>query len=125
MAGVLGAPSLTRQDAIMGVGRTQRFAVRWRRSTNLDGSDPQVFDMAGYAGRLTIMSTHGELWLSKRVSFDDEQGLVAAEILPTDTENQDWKSRTVGEWAITVTAPSGEVTVLVSGVMRLVQNGAV
>lgn len=123
MTGVLGKPYLARQDAALGIGRTQFLGVRWRRTTNADGSNPQVFDLSGYTGVLRITSESGELWLERPLTFDSTTGVVAAEFNPEHTDGPLWFSRSVGKWAMVVTSPEGNVTVLVAGVMRIIQEG--
>ena len=123
MTGVLGRPALARQDVAIGVRRTQRLGARWRRSSNPDGSAPEVFDFTGYSGELRITSNDGDEWLTKALEFDSTTGIVAAEITPEDTEGAAWLARSTGRWSLVATSPEGEVTVLVAGVMRIIQEG--
>lgn len=123
MTGVLGRPALARQDAAIGVRRTQRLGARWRRSSNPDGSAPEVFDFTGYSGELRITSNDGDEWLTKALEFDSGSGLVAAEIAPEDTDGGVWLARSTGMWSLVAESPEGEVTVLVAGVMRIIQEG--
>lgn len=123
MTGVLGRPALARQDAAIGVRRTQRLGARWRRTANPDGSNPEVFDFTGYSGELRITSNDGDEWLTKALMFDSTTGVVAAEIAPEDTEGAAWLARSTGRWALVAESPEGEVTVLVAGVMRIIQEG--
>lgn len=124
MLGVLGKPALARQDAAIGVARTQRLGVRWRRTSNPDGSNPEVFDFTGYTGALRITSNEGDLWVDKELIFDDASGVVTAELGASDTGGPEWFARSTGQWSMVATSPDGEVTVLVTGVMRIIQEGA-
>lgn len=123
MTGVLEKTALARQDVAIGVGRTQRLGARWRRSTNPDGSAPEVFDFTGYTGELRIAGDTGEEWLSLPVVFDSATGIVLAEIRPADTSAPVWLARATGRWAIIATAPDGDVTVVVAGIIRITQEG--
>lgn len=122
MNGVLGLPALARQDAVIGIGVTQRFGARWRRSSNPDGSNPQPFDMTGYEGKLVIVSNEGESWLDVPAHFENSSGLVSVSIAPNDTSGPQWSNRSIGVWGIVVTSPGGDVTVVVSGTMRITQG---
>lgn len=123
MNGVMGKPALARQDAMIGVKRTQRLGARWRRSTNPSGSNPEVFDFTGYSGELRIVAQTGETWLTKPLTFDSGTGVVMAELTPADTASAAWLSRATGLWSLVVTGPGGDVTVLVAGTMRVIQEG--
>ena len=123
MTGVLEKTALARQDVAIGVGRTQRLGVRWRRSGNPDGSAPEVFDFAGFSGELRISGDSGDEWLRLPVAFDSTTGIVVAEIQPSDTSHPAWLARATGRWAIVATAPDGEVTVVAAGIVRITQEG--
>lgn len=122
MNGVLGKPALARQDAAIGVGRTQRLGARWRQSPNADGSNPTVPDLTGYTGVIQIVSNEGSLWLEKALVIDRPTGLFVADISPSDTSGAAWAARTTGRWALIATSPTGTKTVLVAGVMRIIQG---
>lgn len=123
MNGVLGKPALARQDAAIGVGRTQRLGARWRQSPNVDGSNPTVPDLTGYTGVIQIVSNEGELWLEKPLAVDTQSGLFSVEITPADTSGPEWSARSTGRWVLVATSPDNIVTVLVAGVMRIIQGG--
>lgn len=123
MNGVLSKTSLIRQDAAIGIGRSQTLGVRWRRSTNPDGSNPQVFSFSGYSGELRISSDSGEEWLTKSLAFDSDTGVVSADIAPGDTSQPVWLSRTTGRWAMVAKSGTGAVTVVASGIIRITQEG--
>lgn len=123
MNGVLGKPALARQDAAIGVGRTQRLGARWRQSANPDGSAPFVPDLTGYTGVIQIVSNEGELWLEKPLAVDTQSGLFAVEITPADTSAPIWRARTTGSWSLIATGPDSTVTVLATGDMRIIQGG--
>lgn len=123
MNGVLSMTALARQDAAIGVGRTQRLGARWRRSSNPDGSVPEVFDMSGYTGELRISGNDGDVWLTKPLAFDSNTGVIGATIAPGDTAAPEWLARATGRWALVATSPAGEVTVVVAGIIRITQEG--
>lgn len=123
MNGVLGKPALARQDAAIGVGRTQRLGARWRQSPNADGSNPTVPDLTGYTGVIQIVSNDGELWLEKPLAIDHLSGLFSVKITPADTSAPIWRARTTGSWSLIATGPDSTVTVLATGDMRIIQGG--
>lgn len=123
MYGVLGRTVLARQDAAIGVRRTQRLGARWRRVDPSTGGDPAPFSFAGYSGELRLMSESGDVWLSKPIEFDSATGVIMGQVDPADTSGAVWSQRHVGTWALVVTAPGGVVTVVVAGVLRITQEG--
>lgn len=123
MTGVLSRTVLARQDAAIGIGRTQSIGVRWRRSSSPDGSDPQAFSFDGFRGELRVSSDDGTIWLTKALVFDSVTGVVSAQVEPHDTAAPAWLSRSTGRWAFVVTEPGGAVTVVVAGIIRITQEG--
>lgn len=123
MYGVLSTAALARQDAEIGVRRTQRLGARWRRFDPTSGEPPKPFSFAGYSGDLRLLSDSGEVWLSKPLVFDSGSGSVIGQIEASDTAAPIWLTRKFGSWAIVARAPGGVVTVVVAGSLRITQEG--
>lgn len=110
---VLSQMDSGRQDIILRRGVTDSLAVSWMRSSD-GGATFQPVDLSAWTGALELLSTGGEVWLSKPVMLD-EFGMATVAVDPADTSDLVWAGRASGVWRIDATDVDGYVERLASG----------
>lgn len=124
MTGILGRPYLTRQDLVVGVGRSQEIGIRWARADDVQGSNKAYMDLSNYVGIVRLESLSGDGWLEFAPSLDAD-GLCLIALDADMTGGPEWLGRTIGAWSVTVTAPDGTATCLAAGYLTLVTTGGI
>ncbi|WGD38468.1 hypothetical protein [Lysinibacter sp. HNR] len=114
MSGVMGRPTLHRQDVAVGVGRSQSFGFRWYRD---DGQEKTLVDVRAGTATVRFESLTGEVWkeFSARI-FNDS--LIQIELDPSSLAGPEWASRSTGVWHLRVTLDD-ITTQVVSGYLYL------
>lgn len=120
MSGVLGRPTLKRQDIIISTVSDQSIGFRWWRSPD-GGSTREPVNLTGYTGVAELRGVDGRLWAEFSLEFathpdDPYVELVTA---PADFADPVWAARTTGEYRFILTSPTAETTVLMAGHLYL------
>ena len=96
-------------------GTDLEFMLRY-----LAGSPAEPVDLTGWTGKAQVRrSTNAEaLWLELNVSLSSD-GFIVMTAPHVATEGEPWDSRAVGVWDLELTDPSGHITRLAAGDVRI------
>lgn len=112
--GVLGKPTLKRQDLIISTTSDQTIGVRWWKSSN---GSREPADLTGFTGVAELRSIDGDLWTSIPLVFatHPDDPLITLTTKPADFTGAVWAARRSGEYRFKVTSPAGEITTVLAG----------
>ena len=120
MSGVLGRPTLKRQDIIIPTRADHQIGFRWWRSAD-GGQTREPVDLTGYTGVAEMRGADGTVWaeIPVTIATHPEDPLVIFATSPDDFSAPEWGARRSGEYSIFMTDPDGAVTQLATGYLYL------
>ena len=120
MSGVLGRPTLSRQDLIISTVSDQSIGFRWWQSPD-GGSTREPVNLTGYTGVAELRGVDGTLWATLPLTLATQPAdpYGALNTTPNTFTDPAWRARSNGEYAFLLTSPDGVVTVMATGYLYL------
>ncbi|MFC4223577.1 hypothetical protein [Lysinibacter cavernae] len=116
MNGVLGRPTLLRQDIAIGIGRDQELGFRWYKH---DGTNKTLVDVRGRTATVRFESLTGELWKEFPANIYGDS-LVSIKLTAASLVAPEWAGRYTGAWSLRISDSTSTVQVA-SGYLYLSQ----
>lgn len=96
-----------RGDIAFDHGRTFKWAVRWRRSSD-GGRVYDPVDLSAYDVRFQLTGMDGIVWVDKPCETQPSKGIAICRLDPGDTDSDVWRGRRSGTWRCVASQPDGE-----------------